>query len=206
MTMNRYIVRYTYTMLMTQVVNKNSLQASMNLMKLSLLIVSLQLAQLATADDRSSHSDNVGLRRRQITGVTRSNLQAGQVQEVGIVQLSRSRARLGSSLPDTDIEQKDRREENDAVLPEREESGKGVLIGVRKGVRKAAKKGRKDTKRLLKQQILNRIVISEPVPVVKVSDFVRYMRKVILVNIAGGDKWFRTSACKENIKEEKRGP
>ena len=93
----------------------------MRRMQLSLLFLSLQLAQIASVGDR--HSENDGLGRRQ----------AGQA-----VRGSRSRARLGSRLQ----EQEGRRKEGDMVTPVTIESSRSI----RKGVRRAPKK----TKKMLK--------------------------------------------------------
>ena len=87
----------------------------MRRMQLSLLILILQLAQIASAGDKARHSENDGLGRRQAKG----SLQAEQV-----VIGSRSRARLHSRLMERDFEQEDRREEGDVVTSD--------TIGVRK--------------------------------------------------------------------------
>ena len=125
-------------------------------MKLSLLILSLQVAQIASAEVGPIHSENAGLRRRQTPWVTSSNLEAGQVQGGGTSRASKSRAGLGSRLP----AEEGRREEGNVISHRR----KASIRGVRKGG-----KGRKGSAGLLKQQILNRLVISEPIPVDKVT-------------------------------------
>ena len=108
-------------------------------MKLCLLILSLQVAQIASAEVGPRHRENTGLRRRQTPGVTSSNLEAGQVQEGGTSRVSKSRAWLGSRLPE---------EEGNAISHRR--------IASRRGVRKGGK-GRKGSAGLLKQQILNKL-------------------------------------------------
>ena len=142
-------------MIMIQDTNQNSLQGSLKRMKLSLIILSLQLAQIASAGDKARHRENDGLGRRQ----AKSSLQAGQV-----VRGNRIRARLGSRLLERDFEQEDKREEGDVVTPGPIESSRGI----RKGVRKAAKKNNKNTK-----NILNRLDKAETVHVNKVSGFIR---------------------------------
>ena len=127
-------------------------------MQLSLLILSLQLAQIASAGDKARHSENDGLGRRQ----AKSSLQAGQV-----VRGSRSRVRRGSRLLEKDFEQEDRREEDDVVTPGPKESSRGI----RKGVRKAPKKNDKNTKK-----ILNRLDKAETVQINKVRGFIRCRR------------------------------
>ena len=122
-------------------------------MQLSLLILSLQLAQIASAGDKARHSENDGLGRRQ----SKSSMQAGQVGKG-------SRSRLRSRQLKRDFEQKDRREEGDVLPPGTIESSRGI----RKGVRKAAKKNNKNTKK-----ILNRLDKAETVHVNKVSGFIR---------------------------------
>ena len=136
----------------------------MNRMKLCLLILSLHLAQIASAEVGPIHSENAGLRRRQTPGVTSSNLEAGQVQvlEGGTSRVSKSRARLGSRLP----EEKGRREDGNAISHTRKASRRGVKKGG---------KGRKSSAGLLKQQILNRLVKSEQIGVDEVPNFVRYL-------------------------------
>ena len=119
-------------------------------MQLYLLILSLQLAHIVCAGESLRHSENAGLRRRQSS----SSLQAGQVQEEGVVRVSRKRARISSGLEEDD----NRAESEDQIESRR---------GVRKGVRKTAKK--EDGRGLLKQQILGRPGIAEPVQISKVS-------------------------------------
>ena len=125
----------------------------MRRMQLSLLILSLQLAQIASAGDKARHRENDGLGRRQ----AKSSQQAGQV-------VRGSRSRLRSRLLERDFEQEDKREEGDVVTPGPIESSRGI----RKGVRKAAKKNNKNTK-----NILNRLDKAETVHVNKVSGFIR---------------------------------
>ena len=129
----------------------------MNRMKLCLLILSLQVAQIASAEVGPIHSENAGLRRRQTPRVTSSNLEAGQVQEGGTSRVSKSRAWLGSRLPE---------EEGNPISNKR--------IASRRGVRKGGKV-RKASAGLLKHQILNRLVISEPIGVDKVVNFIQYL-------------------------------
>ena len=131
-------------------------------MKLSLLILSLQVAQIASAEVGPIHSENAGLRRRQTPRVTSSNLEAGQVQEGGTVRVSKSRSGLGSRLTD----EEGRREEGNVISNRR--------IASRRGVRKGGK-GRKGSAGLLKQQILIRLVKSEQIGVDKVTNFVLYL-------------------------------
>ena len=121
----------------------------MRIMQLSFLILSLQLAQIASAGDKARHSENDRLGRRQ----------AGQ-----LVRRSRGMSRQRSRLLERDFEQKDRREEVDVVPPGTIESSRGI----RKGVRKAHKKNNKNTKK-----ILNRLDKAESVQVNKVSGFIR---------------------------------
>ena len=94
----------------------------MNRMKLCLLILSLQVVNISSAEVGPIHSENAGLRRRQSPGVTSSNLEAGQVQEGGTSRVSKSRAWIGSRLP----EEEGRREEGKAISQWRKASKRAV--------------------------------------------------------------------------------
>ena len=119
-------------------------------MQLSLLILILQLVQIASAGDKARHNENDGLGRRE----------AGE-------EVRGSRARLGSRLLEREQEQENRREEGAVVTPGPIEINRSI----RKGVRKAAKKSKKNNKK-----ILNRLDIAETVQVYKVSGIIRCMR------------------------------
>ena len=129
-------------------------------MQLTLLILSLQLAHIVCAGESLRHSENAGLRRRQSS----SSLQAGQVQEEGVVRVSRKRARISSGLDERDVEEDDNRAERQDQIKSRR--------GVRKGVRKSAMK--EDGMGLSKQQILGRTAMAEPVKRSKVSHLERF--------------------------------
>jgi len=130
-------------------------------MQLAFFILSLQLAYTASAGESVRFGENAGLRRRQSSSI----LQAGQVQEEGGVRLSRNRARLRSRQPEIiDTTEEDNKVVIDAEKHDKKENRKGV----RKGVKKSAKKKASDG--LLKQQILNRLVTTEPVQIAKEID------------------------------------
>ena len=142
-------------------------------MNLSLLcvicILSIQLGQIAAADNASRRQIGVGRKHQGAAAAdsddddeTRSGLQGGRT-----FRLSRSRARL----PVINIEQENIREDSDVLSPDRGRARKGV----RKAKRKTAKKkGIKNPQGQLKQQILSTPVEAAPVPIVKVSDWIRY--------------------------------
>ena len=150
----------TSTRLRTPALYDNLLQVIIRRMQLTFLILSLQLAHIVCAGESLRHSENAGLRRRQSS----SSLQAGQVQEEGVVRVSRKRARLSPGLDERDVEEDDNRAESEDQIESRR--------GVRKGVRKTAKK--EDGRGLLKQQILGRPGIAEPVQISKVSHLERF--------------------------------
>jgi len=130
-------------------------------MQLALFILSLQLACIASEGENVRLGENAGLRRRLSSRI----LQAGQVQEEGGVRISRNRARIRSRQPEIiDITEEDNKVVIDGVSHDKIESRQGVRKGVKKSVKKKASKG------LLKQQILNRLVTTEPVQIAKEVD------------------------------------
>merc|ERR1711874_320507 len=126
-------------------------------MQLALLILTLQLTDIISGGETLSPGENAVLRRRQSS----SHLEAEQVQEEGRVRVNRNRARNISRQPVRDID----KEDNSVVIDDVTKDKKEHRRGVRKGLRKSAKK--KAGNGLLKQQILGRLVKTEPVQTAK---------------------------------------
>jgi len=112
------------------------------------------MANIASSGESVRLGENAGLRGRHSSSI----LQAGLVQEEGRVRVSRNRARIHSRQPGII-------EDNKIVIDDVTHNKGEKRRGVRKGVRKLTKK--KASNGLLKQQILNRLVTTEPVQIAK---------------------------------------
>ena len=129
---------------------------------LFICILSIQLGQITSADDR--YRSRRQRDRKTGTGVeaggdeTRNGLQGGVT-----FRLDRRRARVGLRLH----EEENIKEDSDVLSPARGKTRKDD----RKEIRKTAKKkGTTKSQGQLKQQILSRLVGTDPVPVAKVSN------------------------------------